>query len=138
MKKIIVFCALITLLIGMTLSARAQTPTQYRVSIPFDFNIGNKVFQAGDYIIAVADSKISRDILTIREAKSGKAQFIQIDSKTKTGAIEDSKLVFNLYEDQYFLAQMVSPTINGEFRKAKAEGRLAKMKKSEQKVVAIK
>lgn len=134
-KKAIIFCSLIVLSLGLMVSAQAQASTEYRVNVPFDFNVGDKIFQAGDYVIALAGQ--NKNILTIREAKSEKANFIQTVSKTTNEKTGSAKLVFTRYDDRYFLAEMVSPTINTKFIKAKDEERLAKMQESKRQTVAM-
>ena len=137
-KKVIQICSLVGLLIGLMVSAQAQTGTQYRAHIPFDFNVGNKTLPAGDYVIGLTNQAFNQDMLTIREAKSGEAKIVQLVPRAANGMSEISKLVFNRYNDQYFLAEMITPTLKGIFQKTKVEGSLAKKQKALKETVAMK
>jgi hypothetical protein len=135
-NKVVQICSLVLLLAGLTISAPAQTP-EYRASIPFDFNIGNKTLPAGDYIVALADFIDSRNVLTIREAKSEKSQIVMFSPKSSKKPVELSELAFNRYDKQYFLAEIISPTIYGAFSRTTAETRLAETQTPVRETVAI-
>ena len=135
-KRAIKFCSLIGLLFGLMISAQAQA--QYRVEIPFDFNVGGSTFQSGVYMIGLTGIEGNKDILTIREMKTGKAKMFRTNPKTDVKSMEASKIVFNRYEDRYFLAEMITPTINTEFYMTKTEKRFAKLQKPRLEEVAIK
>lgn len=132
-KTAIIFCSLMVLLVGLTVSAAAQA-TQYRVDVPFDFNVGNKSFEAGEYVVKLDGQ--NKEFLTI-QSENGKTNFIQIVSKT-TRNIDFSKLVFNRYENEYFLAEIISPTINAKIGEGNSEKRLADKQKSKRETVAMK
>lgn len=137
-NKIRQICSLAALVIGLMISAQAQTATQYRAHIPFDFNVGSTTFTAGDYAIGLTNPASGQQSLTIRDLKSGEAKMFQFLPKDSDGLSEISQLVFNRYDDQYFLGEMTTPTLSAKFRKAKFESRLAKMQKPEQEKINMK
>lgn len=139
MKKTITqICSLVGLVIVLMVSAQAQISTQYRAHIPFDFSVGNLNFPAGDYDIGLANSSINQTTLILRQKQSGKAKFVSIIQRETSEKLDVSNLVFNRYENQYFLAKMITPTLGGEFRQAKPEENLAKNQTPKLETVAIK
>lgn len=136
-KKVIQICSLVALVVGLMVSAQAQIGTQYRAHIPFDFNVGNQTLPAGDYTISLTNPMRFVDVLTIRDTKSGKAQIVTLLASSSSDRSQLSKLTFNRYDDQYFLAEVNSPTVRGKFRRAKTEARLAKLLKPGQENVAM-
>lgn len=134
-KKVIQICSLVGLLVGLMVSAQAQT--QYRAHIPFDFNVGNRTLPTGDYVIELTSRSTSQNVLTILETKSGEAKIVQAIPKEANGMSEISKLVFNRYDNEYFLAQMITPTLSAEFRKTKVESRLVKTQKPNRETVTM-
>ena len=136
-KKAIQICSLIGLLIGLMVSAQAQSGAQYRFKIPFDFNVENKTFRAGEYVVSFENPFVRQNVLTIRNTKSCKAQIEIIIPEQIDESAEFSKLIFKHYGNQYFLSEVKTPTFNGKFRRAKAEDDLAKIQKTEQETVAM-
>jgi len=135
-NRVIQICSLVLLAAGLMIPARAQTP-EYRANIPFDFYVGNKILPAGDYVIALVDFIESRNVLTIREAKNENSQTVIFSPKSAKEPVESSELAFNRYDKQYFLAEIISPTIYGEFSRPPAETRLAETQKPVRETVAI-
>ena len=136
-NKVAQGCLLAVLAVGLMVSAHAQTP-EYNVHIPFDFHAGDKTLPAGDYVIAMVDFVESRNVLTIREAKSEKSQTIMFSPKSSKDPVESSELAFNHYDKQYFLAEIITPTIYGEFSRTRAETRLAETQTPERVTLAMK
>ena len=135
-NKAVQIFSLVVLIVGLMVSAQAQTP-EYRANIPFEFNVGNKTLPAGDYVIALVDFIESRNVLTIRETKSENSQTVMFSPKSSKKPVEISELAFNRYDNQYFLAEIISPTIYGEFSRTRAEARLAETQKPVRETVAI-
>ncbi len=136
-KRFIQICSLFALLVGLLVSAQAQNANRYEASIPFDFNIGNKTFAAGDYAFGLTNPLAYQESLTIRDLKSGKTQVVLITRNQANELAESSQLVFNRYEDRYFLAEIATSTLSAKFLKAKTESRLAKAKSSKRETVAL-
>ncbi len=133
MKKTIISLAIAAIFgvasLATTLAAPVST-VRIRAEIPFDFMVGNKRLPKGEYLIeSVGDS----GTLTIRHAKRGKAVTFNTIRHKPTDSPK-SKLVFNRYGDQYFLARIwdgSSETVL-KLNKSKAEKRIAKLAKKEE------
>ncbi len=133
MKKTIISLAIAAIFgvasLATTLAAPVST-IRIRAEIPFDFMVGNKRLPKGEYLIeSVGDS----GTLTIRHAKRGKAVTFNTIRHKPTDSPK-SKLVFNRYGDQYFLARIwdgSSETVL-KLNKSKAEKRIAKLAKKEE------
>jgi len=84
-------------------SARAQNAPMVSVSIPFDFEVAGKTLKAGDYQVRLEGSRSS---LKIENRDTLHATFVMISPLQGTDIQNESKLVFNRYGSQYFLAQV--------------------------------
>ncbi|MGH9754001.1 MAG: hypothetical protein ACREA2_14585 [Blastocatellia bacterium] len=115
--------------LATTLAAPFST-VRIRAEIPFDFTVGSKRLPKGEYLIeSIGDA----GTLTIRHAEKGKAVTFNTIRHKPTESPK-SKLVFNRYGDQYFLARIWdgSSEIVLKLNKSKAEKRLAKLAKKEE------
>ncbi|MBA3694390.1 MAG: hypothetical protein H0W77_13300 [Acidobacteria bacterium] len=139
MKKILMqICLAVGLVTGLIISAQAQMRTQYRAHVPFDFKVGGQSFQAGDYVLGLTNPSTDNRALTIRDINSGKAKIILIMPRENNERLNVSKLVFNRYDDRYYLSEMITPTLGAEFRKTKNEVLIAEKQKSKSETMAIK
>jgi len=115
-------------LLATTLAA--PSTVKIRAEIPFDFMVGSRRMPKGDYLIeSVGDS----GTLTIRHEKKGKAVTFNTIRHKPTDSPK-SKLIFNRYGEQYFLARIwdgSSETVL-KLNKSKAEKRVAKLAKKEE------
>jgi hypothetical protein len=103
MKKQIVFPLLTMVLLMAVGSANAQLGSAHevRANIPFDYKVGNATMKAGDCSIKRAGTN---EALAIRCEWSQAAMVLSRSVISKPAA--STKLVFNKYGDQYFLAQI--------------------------------
>jgi hypothetical protein len=86
--------------------AIAQQPT-LKANIPFNFTVGNTWMPAGEYTI----SSPLRHIVQLRSADLAKiATVASSQSFSEPGS--GSKLVFDRYGDQYFLHQVLCPSVS--------------------------
>ena len=108
---------------------QAQTPTRVEVQIPFDFSAGKAQLKAGTYTV----KQRAGNVLAISSA-DGKVTLINAPLTIGSrDAKAGERLVFNQYDDQYFLSQVWITaesgrqlfTSNAEARTAR-EFRLAK------------
>jgi hypothetical protein len=97
---------MLSLLFLLTMaSAHAQSAKTIFVPIPFDFNIAGKMLPAGDYIVSRATQNTDEGWKILR--KDGRAGAFVLTMFIQAEAVnENSKLVFNRYDDQYFLSQI--------------------------------
>lgn len=108
-------------------SVQAQSRGTLEVNIPFEFQIGNKAFPAGEYSV----KQLSQSSMLIRSAngqKSAIAQTSRIEQNGASDKTSQEKLVFHQYGSQYFLAQvwMVNGSDGRELNKTKAEREAAR------------
>jgi hypothetical protein len=130
-KPIISLIAAVSL--GVALFATtlaAPFAVKIRAEIPFDFMVGKKRLPKGEYLI---ESINESGTLTIRHAKKGKAVTFNTIRHKPTDSPK-SKLVFNRYGDQYFLARIWDPSTETilKLNKSSAEKRIAKLAKKEE------
>jgi hypothetical protein len=100
MKSIAIMGLFFMLAVG---SVQAQTPTNAEVNIPFDFSAGKASLKAGAYHL----KKRAGNVIAITTA-DGKTTSL-LDAPLTIGSRDfkaGSRLVFNRYENQYFLTQV--------------------------------
>jgi hypothetical protein len=99
-KSMAIMGLFFTLAVG---SVQAQAPASAEVNIPFDFSAGKATLKAGAYRI----KQRAGNVLAISSADSKKTMLL--DAPLTIGARDfkaGSRLVFNRYDDQYFLSQV--------------------------------
>ena len=72
--------------------------------IPFDFVVAGKTLPAGEYIV-VRSTLASDEILSIRSLDKSGGAYVLTSTLRANEILNDSKLVFNRYGDQYFLSE---------------------------------
>jgi hypothetical protein len=114
MKKIIQICSLLSLIVAFSIvSANAQAAKKITADIPFDFNIGAKHYTAGQYNLTVSESRSTGAIVRLTDAEGDILGTVLV--LTGGEAVPgESKLVFNNYEGQRFLAEIT--TADGSYR----------------------
>ena len=97
--------AIIILVTAFAAGAQAE-PTSQRViaNIPFAFTVNNKTLPAGKYTITVLNPSSDRKALQIR-SMNGRFSAIVLTNAVLGNVSENSKLVFERYDDRYFFAQ---------------------------------
>ncbi|HEX6880087.1 MAG TPA: hypothetical protein VF135_06965 [Terriglobales bacterium] len=95
--------------------------TQYKASIPFSFQVGDKILPAGNYIVKVSDHFIQ-----VRDANGTNGAGIVTLRTDRKSAGDVNVMVFNLYGNQHFLANL--------WFEGKAEGRRVVMSRAEQEI----
>jgi hypothetical protein len=104
--------ALLILVGSMAVAAQAQTSgrAQMRVSIPFQFHVGDATLPAGDYLVQQMNPASSAATLQVSRKDGGANTIINM-----IGASGDTqsttKLVFRRYGNQYYFAEVL---IDGE------------------------
>ena len=100
-----IFTLLMMLFVPLIISsASANYAGSTVVNIPFDFYVAGKTLPAGDYIVQ-RSTLASSDGLMIKSADSKAGVFVLTTTVRANARQQDSRLVFNRYKDQYFLAQ---------------------------------
>jgi hypothetical protein len=113
-------------------AAQAQTSVRAKAHIPFDFKIGQKTYQSGEYTLGWSEG-----VLKIQNRRNGKARLILMNPGKTSRDANVSKLVFDRLNDQYFLSEIITPGGGAKFRKSKREERLAKEAKPLTETVAL-
>jgi hypothetical protein len=125
-----------SLLLVLTAASVQAQSQRSSINIPFSFNVGQKTLPAGEYTVE-PNRKDSQNVWLV-ENKNGQANvlFTTIavwSSKTQ----EETKLIFNKYDDQYFLSQICTAGDNSsrELPVRRWERQLAKYSLHREKVV---
>ena len=129
-KRILVIASLLVVCsFAATQVARAQEPMV--VNVPFAFTAGEAALPAGEYRVQKMDGNGA--VLLIRCSDPTAAAFVMTTGTGGKGQQGQSKLVFNRYNDHYFLAQVWSAGYNTgrELRKTAREKEIAQTAKLE-------
>lgn len=130
MKKIIQLCSVLALLVTFSvISANAQSVKQYDAKIPFSFNVGQKTFEAGNYVIKISKSAVNSKILSL-EDESGKQLQSIIVAESGDTAKGRLQLVFNRYDKQRFLSKLSNGETVFSIVKTDTEKQIAAGKRS--------
>jgi hypothetical protein len=122
MKKLIQICAVLSLVFAFSIvSAHAQqTVKQYEAKIPFDFNVGQKAYQAGNYVIKISRLASNGIILSLEDENNNKLQSV-IVSETDNLSKNAPKLMFDVQDNQRYLTKIYTPEVGLSLGKTKSE-----------------
>ena len=138
MNRISAIAMLTTLASVATCTGAIAQESQLKANIPFDFTVGNTWMPAGEYTISTP----MRLVLELRSS-GHVASVVTLESNDASNS--GSKLVFDKYGDQYFLHEVLCPSVhslNLDITASKAEKKAreraieAKLPKGEQTMVA--
>jgi len=103
--------------------ASADSGTELRASIPFDFTVGKTLMPAGQY--TVRTDHIGSGVLCIEARDGGRPVMIMTNTAYAAHSKNESSLVFQRYGNQYFLNEIVSSAsgLSVELPTSKAEKR---------------
>ena len=101
-----IMLAIVIIATALGATALAQTSSSQRViaNIPFDFFASNKKLPAGKYTITVVNPSSDRKALQLR-SMNGQFTAIVLTNSEIGSVADNSKLVFERYDDQYFFAK---------------------------------
>ena len=99
-----ILVANIILATALAAGAQAQTTQRVIANIPFAFTANNKTLPAGKYTITVLNPSSDRKALQIR-SMNGRYSAIVLTNGVIGNVADESKLVFERYDDRYFFAQ---------------------------------
>ena len=97
--------AIFAIFLGLAVAGvQAQAPSRVEVNIPFEFSAGKTTLKPGVYTV----KRMSGNLVTLRnvENKSSSVILIAPVNLSSTNVEATERLVFNKYEDRYFLAQI--------------------------------
>ncbi|MFY9609688.1 MAG: hypothetical protein WAU45_13860 [Blastocatellia bacterium] len=104
-KQAYIVLVLAALLATVSTSVQAQSDRLIAANVPFNFKIKDRALPAGEYVFALVKLAGS-DAIKIQSADGHITAFIPTRSATARQNPIEARLVFNRYEDQYFLAQV--------------------------------
>ena len=132
MVKIGMFIGLLVL--STVVSANAQATKHYRANIGFDFSVGEKSYKAGKYDVRVDNASI----LMIEDMDGKKLWVAAATPNAAENGRDATTLIFNRYEDRYFLAKVVSNEFGSSMKMSADEKRMAKREDLTMKTVSLK
>ena len=101
-RQVLVLIAIAAFTTAFTTSAFGQRGKTVRANVKFDFQIGDRIYPAGEYRI----ESINDNLLQIRSVGDAtKNQFLLANYST-AGKRQTPKLVFEKYGESYFLTQI--------------------------------
>jgi hypothetical protein len=110
MKKFIQISALLSLLFVFNVAASfGQSQFGTDVKIPFAFNIGDRSYDAGNYILKFERFSNGAATLTIQDTKNDKTQTVLMNAGGDA-ASNEIKLVFDTLEGQRYLTKVRTPS----------------------------
>ena len=105
MRRAFGFFSILVLLAALFVSGvNAKASDSVVFQIPFDFVVAGKTLPAGEYIV-VRSTLASDEILSIRSLDKSGGAYVLTSTLRANEILNDSKLVFNRYGDQYFLSE---------------------------------
>jgi hypothetical protein len=118
-KAILSAMALIAILATAS-STSAQSNYGIRITVPFDFTIGDKSYPAGQYTVGS-----SLDLIRVRSTDDKRTAFVTSTIRIGTAVDEHrSQLEFNRYGDRYFLHAVWLGPLGRQLPKDKIEREL--------------
>lgn len=121
-RKLLKSCSLLVLaVLIVAVSAQAQTRGSYQAEIPFDFSIGDQVYEAGDYTIRVKTPNYLANILAITNAEGEELKSTALLESGDRSKNDEARLIFDRYGDQYVLKQIVAPRFGFTTPKSKGD-----------------
>lgn len=121
MKKLIQIFSLLSLLVVFTAAgASAQTSYGTDVEIPFAFNVGDKSYDAGHYIVKVSSQAVGATLLSIQDTKTDEVQrtFLNVSGDAPSSEL---KLMFATIGDRKYLNKVQTPSHGYSVLRSKAE-----------------
>jgi hypothetical protein len=131
MNKLIQIGAILTLVVAFSaVAAFAGAVTRYDAQIPFAFNIGQKSYPAGTYVIRVTKISSSSGYLSLEDTKGNQLENVLV--ATSGEVVKGAPVfVFNRYENQSFLTRIATRDIGLTVPASKNEKQLVKGRRPE-------
>lgn len=137
-KKILAICSVLVFTVLLTVvSAQAQVRGVYRANIPFDFTVGNKTYEKGDYIFKLKSPNYLATILTIKSKKGREMLVSAVVKNGSTSKNNKTSLVFNRLYNKYVLKKIVAPEFGFNAPKSKVLARLTRNNRKKLDTISI-
>ena len=128
--------AVFSLLLTMSAVAVHAQSKRSIINIPFSFTVGHKTLPAGEYAVE-PNRKDSNSFWLIQSVKGNDSVLFTTNSIWTRETRNDSRLVFNNYDGQYFLSQIWNAGDNSgrELHMPRLERQLAKSQIQRERVI---
>lgn len=129
MKKQSLKLFIATLVFGIAMVSSAFAGQVLNVTIPFDFQVGSRQLEAGNYKIKVVDS----NKLILKNIETKRSVFVLTDFTVGTGrSVKLENITFNRYGDTYFLREIYTSrgSVGRGLIESKQERNMRKSKKN--------
>jgi hypothetical protein len=116
---------LVALIVGICLPLQAESPARVRASIPFAFEVADRVIPAGTYTFSFPLDSIGGTF--IRSADPAQAIAVAVLGLLGSQADSEAELasvIFNRYEDRHFLARVTLANRKNDIFKSRSEKEL--------------
>jgi hypothetical protein len=126
MKKLIRICTIMSLLVVFSaVAASAQSIDRIDAKVPFDFNIGNKSYKAGNYVLRI--SYVSGGVSTIVSLEDENKRHLQdfLVFRSGNSVKNNPVMLFNRYENQMFLSQIQTTEAGFSLKESRTEKQIA-------------
>jgi hypothetical protein len=122
MKKFIQICSVLTLLFAFTVVASAKTEVGFgtEVEIPFAFNVGDRSYEAGTYIVKFGRVSADTATLSIQDVKNNQVQTVLVNVNNESAG-SDMRLVFDTIDGQKYLTKVRHNDKTFALQKVKSE-----------------
>ena len=138
MKRLLVNAGLLAgLTLMLSVAGNAQLFQQYRAEIPFDFQVKNVSYSAGDYSVGPVSANSSVAALAILDRKNRVMRVIGQTQLGWDGRLENGKLIFVKANGHYTLSRITTPTFELKMKTTKAHARMAKNATEKREIVAV-
>lgn len=105
-RQFLMLIAIAAFATAFTTNAFGQAGKTVRANVKFDFQIGDRIYPAGEYRIE-SISRQSDNILQIRSVGDANKKQIIVANYSNAGKRQTPKLAFQKYGESYFLTQIV-------------------------------
>lgn len=123
-NEIAQFLVSVALTIGLAVFAQAQSDSPYKVTIPFNFIVGEKTFEAGEYSISFKISNAVQNNFLLRSADGKQSAIVSYGIGNEVEKqVENSNLVFSVSGENYILREVNTPQKSIEFHKSPLKNR---------------
>ena len=128
--------AVFSLLLTMSAVAVHAQPKRSIINVPFSFTVGHTTLPAGEYSVE-PNRKDSNSFWLIQSMKGQDSVLFATNSVWTSETQENTRLVFNNYDGQYFLSQIWNAGDNSgrELRMPRLERQLAKSHIQRERVI---
>jgi hypothetical protein len=125
MKKIIQIFSFLSLVVVIAAgTAAAQAQNVIKINVPFEFNVGQKAYSAGEYGLKITKNTAggARITLTDRNGRNLQTVLAAVTGEYRVG---ESEVLFSNYDNQRFLAKIVTSESGLELSRTKSEKEIA-------------